>query len=101
VQSSIATVIEIVGTFSPWLPPVAPGRFVDFPQMTLQSASGILFLLDEPSNELKIHALKKLDQMVDLYWSEIADQITKMYYNLNLAKFCTKTKSFLNASLQV
>ncbi len=39
----------------------------------------VLSFLDEPTNDLKIFALKKLDSIVDLYWAEIADQITKMY----------------------
>lgn len=46
--------------------------------VVLTSAAGILYLLDEPSNDLKTHALQKLDSIVDLYWAEIADQITKM-----------------------
>jgi 26S proteasome regulatory subunit N2 len=37
-----------------------------------------LALLDEPSNEVKIYALEKLNEIVDLFWAEIADQITKM-----------------------
>ena len=40
---------------------------------TLTSASGILALLEEPSNELKTHALTNLHQVVDEFWAEIAD----------------------------
>ncbi|KAJ3275043.1 proteasome regulatory particle base subunit [Terramyces sp. JEL0728] len=42
------------------------------------SAAGVLSLLDEPNNDLKIYALKELDSIVDLFWAEIADQITKI-----------------------
>ncbi|KAI8897971.1 armadillo-type protein [Globomyces pollinis-pini] len=46
--------------------------------MVILSCAGVLSLLEEPDNDLKIHALKKLDSLVDLFWAEIADQITKI-----------------------
>ena len=45
---------------------------------SLSSASGVLALLDEPDEVLRVHALKQLDHLVDLYWSEVASAIEKM-----------------------
>lgn len=42
------------------------------------STAGIIALLDEQQHELKSYALKKLDQVVNEFWPEIADYITKM-----------------------
>ena len=39
----------------------------------LTSASGILALLEEDSDELKTHALGNLHAVVDEFWAEIAD----------------------------
>ncbi|XP_021963338.1 26S proteasome non-ATPase regulatory subunit 1 [Folsomia candida] len=44
----------------------------------LTSAAGIIALLDEQQHELKSYALKKLDQVVNEFWPEIADYITKI-----------------------
>jgi len=48
------------------------------PMMALTSAAGIIALLDEPEPELKHYALKKLDAVVDEFWAEISDVITKI-----------------------
>lgn len=45
----------------------------------LNSAAGLIGLLDEPDNQLKVFALKQLNQLVDQFWSELADHIAKMY----------------------
>lgn len=46
--------------------------------MSLTSAAGIISLLDEPMSELKIFALKKLDNIVDEFWPEISESIEKI-----------------------
>ncbi len=40
--------------------------------------AGILSLLEEREEELNIYALKKLDLLVDQFWVEISESITKM-----------------------
>mmetsp|Transcript_18315 Transcript_18315/g.25730 ORF Transcript_18315/g.25730 Transcript_18315/m.25730 type:complete len:702 (-) Transcript_18315:909-3014(-) len=44
----------------------------------LTSTSGIIALLDEPEDDLKIHALKQLSTLVDTFWSEIAADVSKI-----------------------
>ncbi|KAI8924392.1 armadillo-type protein [Entophlyctis helioformis] len=44
----------------------------------LSSAAGVLSLLDESQEELKVYALKKLDVVVDLFWAEISDAVSKI-----------------------
>ncbi|OXU28321.1 hypothetical protein TSAR_002153 [Trichomalopsis sarcophagae] len=46
--------------------------------MNITSAAGIISLLDEPMPELKVFALKKLDMIVDEFWPEISEAITKI-----------------------
>lgn len=46
--------------------------------MSLTSAAGIISLLDEPMPELKVFALKKLDNIVDEFWPEISESIEKI-----------------------
>jgi 26S proteasome regulatory subunit N2 len=48
------------------------------PHGGLSSADGLLALLDEDESELKVFALSKLNDVVDQFWSEIAEQIKKM-----------------------
>nr|AAG33625.1 proteosome subunit RPN2 [Drosophila melanogaster] len=43
--------------------------------MSLTSAAGIISLLDEPMPDLKVFALKKLDNIVDEFWPEISEFI--------------------------
>ncbi|KAJ3041541.1 hypothetical protein HDV00_009016 [Rhizophlyctis rosea] len=46
--------------------------------VALTSAAGILSLLEEPHEELKVYALKKLDAIVDTFWAEISDEVSKI-----------------------
>ncbi|KAH8346785.1 hypothetical protein KR084_011543 [Drosophila pseudotakahashii] len=46
--------------------------------MSLTSAAGIISLLDEPMPDLKVFALKKLDNIVDEFWPEISESIEKI-----------------------
>lgn len=46
--------------------------------MNITSAAGIISLLEEPRPELKIFALKKLNQIVDEFWPEISEAIEKI-----------------------
>lgn len=47
-------------------------------KMSITSAAGIISLLEEPRQELKVFALKKLDDMVDEFWPEISESIEKI-----------------------
>ncbi|GBG66879.1 hypothetical protein CBR_g72635 [Chara braunii] len=42
----------------------------------ITSASGLLAMLDEEQDELKIHALKNLNLLVDQFWAEISSNIS-------------------------
>nr|KAJ3422693.1 proteasome regulatory particle base subunit [Polyrhizophydium stewartii] len=44
----------------------------------ITSAAGVLSLLDEPQEELQTFALKKLDAIVDQFWAEISDAVSKI-----------------------
>ena len=35
--------------------------------------------MDETEEKLKVYALEKLNSIVDLFWAEIADSVSKMY----------------------
>ena len=41
-------------------------------------AAGILSLLAEPEVEVKVFALQRLDELVDCFWAEIADRVSKL-----------------------
>lgn len=41
-------------------------------------AAGIISLLSEPVNELKVYALQQLNAIVDQFWPEISEAIEKM-----------------------
>lgn len=43
------------------------------------SVAPYLALLEEPEHELQAVALSKLNELVDVFWSEIADASTTMY----------------------
>lgn len=45
----------------------------------LTSAAGVVALLDEPAPQLKVHALRSLDALVDRHWAEISAAVTAMY----------------------
>jgi len=44
--------------------------------VNITSAAGIIALLSEDDDRLKITALKQLNKLVDIFWAEIADSIT-------------------------
>jgi len=46
--------------------------------LEITSAAGFLALLDESSNQLKVYALERLNQIVHQFWAEIADSIEKI-----------------------
>jgi 26S proteasome regulatory subunit N2 len=41
--------------------------------------AGILSLLDENTEKSLIYALQRLNSIVDVFWPEISDSISKMY----------------------
>lgn len=43
------------------------------------SAAGYLALLEDPEDQLREYALNSLLSLVDKFWPEISEQITKMY----------------------
>ena len=43
------------------------------------SAQGVLAQLADPSRDVQIYALKKLDTLVHYAWHEIADHVSKMF----------------------
>ncbi|XP_055592826.1 26S proteasome non-ATPase regulatory subunit 1 [Uranotaenia lowii] len=47
-------------------------------KLNITSAAGIICLLDEPIQELKVFALKKLDTIVDEFWPEISEAVEKI-----------------------
>lgn len=48
----------------------------------LSTAIGVLNLLDEDDLLLKSHSLNILIDIVDEFWSEISDYVSKMYVHL-------------------
>jgi 26S proteasome regulatory subunit N2 len=44
----------------------------------LTSAAGLVGFLSEPDPELRVFALKKLDEEIDLLWAEVADSVARM-----------------------
>lgn len=44
----------------------------------LTSAAGVLALLEDPQPELKLFSLKKLNQIVDIFWAEISEAVDKV-----------------------
>lgn len=65
---------------------------------SLTSAAGIIALLDESATELKYYALQKLDTIVDEFWAEISDVITKIEELCENESFRHKDLSSLVAS---
>ena len=47
------------------------------PSYTLTEA-GVLSLLSESEDEIKIFALHRLNELVDDFWAEVADRITEL-----------------------
>ncbi|KAI9206804.1 armadillo-type protein [Polychytrium aggregatum] len=46
--------------------------------VVLTSAAGIISLLDEQDEELLVYSLTKLNEIVDQFWAEISDSVTKI-----------------------
>ncbi|KAF9201263.1 proteasome regulatory particle base subunit [Haplosporangium sp. Z 27] len=44
----------------------------------LTSAAGVIALLDEHDDDLKVYALQKLSGLVDQFWAEISDAVSKI-----------------------
>jgi 26S proteasome regulatory subunit N2 len=44
----------------------------------ITSAAGVVALLDEPEPELQSYALHKLNSLVDSFWAEIADSVSRI-----------------------
>ncbi|CAG8442804.1 7968_t:CDS:10 [Ambispora gerdemannii] len=64
----------------------------------LTSAGGIIALLDESEEELKVYALRKLNTLVDQFWAEIADAISKIEILYEDEEFPQRELSALVAS---
>ena len=47
-------------------------------RMNITSAAGILGLIGEPEPEVKMFALNKLNQVVDVFWPEISEAVGKI-----------------------
>jgi 26S proteasome regulatory subunit N2 len=47
-------------------------------KMNITSAAGVISLLDEPEPQLKAFALEKLNNIVDVFWAEISENVEKM-----------------------
>ncbi|XP_005095836.1 26S proteasome non-ATPase regulatory subunit 1 [Aplysia californica] len=46
--------------------------------MNITSAAGVISLLEEPEPQLKAFALNKLDNIVDVFWPEISENVDKI-----------------------
>lgn len=44
----------------------------------LTTAAGLVGFLSEPDVELKVYALKRLDEEIDLLWTEVAGSVGQM-----------------------
>ena len=44
----------------------------------LTTAAGLVGFLSEPDVELKVYALKRLDEEIDLLWTELAGSVGQM-----------------------
>ncbi|KTW26390.1 hypothetical protein T552_02872 [Pneumocystis carinii B80] len=63
-----------------------------------QSVGGVLSLLDEKETNLQIHALGKLNELMDQFWHEIADEISKIETLYEDEKFPERQLAALVAS---
>lgn len=64
----------------------------------ITSAAGVVALLDEPEAELKSYALQKLNTLVDAFWAEIADSVSKIEILYEDASFPDRELAALVAS---
>ncbi|KAN0063959.1 proteasome regulatory particle base subunit [Thecaphora frezii] len=62
------------------------------------SAAGIIALLDEQEPELQSYALKRLDSIVDQFWAEIADSVSKIEILYETEGFADRQLAALVAS---
>nr|XP_039249968.1 26S proteasome non-ATPase regulatory subunit 1-like [Styela clava] len=46
--------------------------------MRITSAAGVIALLDEPEDDLKVYALNRLNNIVPQFWPEISDHVEKI-----------------------
>jgi len=46
--------------------------------VNITSAAGIISLLEESDSRMVVHALNQLNSLVDMFWAEIADSITRI-----------------------
>ncbi|XP_050414052.1 26S proteasome non-ATPase regulatory subunit 1 isoform X2 [Patella vulgata] len=67
-------------------------------RMNITSAAGVLSLLDEPEDQLKVFALDKLNKIVDVFWAEISESIDKIEVLYEDTSFKQKELAALVAS---
>ncbi|KAG0222249.1 armadillo-type protein [Mortierella sp. GBAus27b] len=64
----------------------------------LTSAAGVIALLDEQDDNLKVYALQKLNGLVDQFWTEISDAVSKIEIMYEDAMFKDRQLAALVAS---
>ncbi|KAG0327315.1 proteasome regulatory particle base subunit [Dissophora globulifera] len=64
----------------------------------LTSAAGVIALLDEQDDDLKVYALQKLNGLVDQFWAEISDAVSKIEIMYEDAEFKDRQLAALVAS---
>ncbi|KAF9911713.1 proteasome regulatory particle base subunit [Linnemannia zychae] len=64
----------------------------------LTSAAGVIALLDEHDDELKVYALQKLNGIVDQFWAEISDAVSKIEIMYEDTEFKDRALAALVAS---
>lgn len=47
-------------------------------KLTCFPKAGVIALLDEPEPEVQVYSLQKLVTLVDQFWAEISDSVSKM-----------------------
>ncbi|XP_074657663.1 26S proteasome non-ATPase regulatory subunit 1-like [Tubulanus polymorphus] len=67
-------------------------------KMNITSAAGVISLLDEEEPELKVFALEKLNNIVDVFWAEISEAVTKIEVLYEEATFKHRNLAALVAS---
>ncbi|KAK4049515.1 proteasome regulatory particle base subunit [Microbotryomycetes sp. JL201] len=64
----------------------------------VQSAAGLLSLLDEPEPSLQAHALERINLLIDSFWAEVADEVVKIETLSEDANFPAQALASLVAS---
>lgn len=64
----------------------------------LTSAAGVIALLDEHDDDLKVYALQKLNGIVDQFWAEISDAVSKIEIMYEDTEFKDRALAALVAS---